>query len=86
MAKQDRVLHACPLITDVPGKLYDEWVVDGLHTWALGPLGGLIAYIFQFILKTKKLVAGCFPKLYTLINIPGSIPSNLIQNSPFPTV
>lgn len=53
MAKQDRVLHACPLITDVPGKLYDEWVVDGLHTWALGPLGGLIAFIFQFILKTK---------------------------------
>mgnify|MGYP006297404735 CR=1 FL=1 len=53
MGKQDRVAHDCPLITDVPGKLYDAWVVDGLHSWALGPLGGLIAFIFQFILKTK---------------------------------
>ena len=55
MSKTDRVIHECPLITAAPGRLYDAWVVDGLHSWALGPLGGLIASMFQFILKTKIL-------------------------------
>ena len=46
-------MHDCPLITAVPGKLYDAWVVDGLHSWALGPLGELIGSIFKLFLRTK---------------------------------
>ena len=53
MTKNDRVCHDCPLITDIPGSSYDLWVVDGLHSWALGGLGSIIAFVFTFCLKSK---------------------------------
>ena len=53
MTKRDRVVHDCPLLTDIPGDLYDAWVVDGLHGWALGGLGCYVAWVFQFILKVQ---------------------------------
>ena len=53
MRKYDRVTHDCPLITDVPYDLYDAWVVDMLHGWALGGLGALIGLIFKFCLQSK---------------------------------
>ena len=41
------------MITDVPGNSYDLWVVDGLHTWALGGLGAYVAVVLRFCLKSK---------------------------------
>ena len=45
MSKLDRVVHDCPLleIEDQAGFGYSNWVVDTLHSWALGPLGALVA-------------------------------------------
>jgi hypothetical protein len=53
MSKSDGVIHDCPLITDVPGNLYDQWVVDGLHSWALGGLGAYVGFVLRFCLDSK---------------------------------
>ena len=53
MKKTDRVIHDNPIITTVPSRLYDLWVVDGLHSWALGSLGSYIAFVLRFCLKSK---------------------------------
>ena len=53
MTKNDRVFHACPLVTvGVPGLTYDKWAVDGLHSWALGGLGGAIIHGLHFCMKS----------------------------------
>jgi hypothetical protein len=53
MGKGDRVIHDCPLLTEVPADLYDAWVVDGLHTWALGGLGAYVGLVIKFCLDSK---------------------------------
>jgi len=51
MSKTDRLCHDCPLF-DVPGVTVDSWVIDLLHSWALGPLAVFIAWVIMFIVKT----------------------------------
>ncbi len=34
------------------GLTIDRWTVDALHTWALGPLGTLVAFVFHVLLAT----------------------------------
>lgn len=54
MTKDDRVFHACPLVTiGIPGLTYDKWAVDGLHSWALGGLGAAIGFGLQFCMRSS---------------------------------
>ena len=53
MCKQDRVFHECPLLTGILGVSYDSWYLDGLHTWALGPVSALVHLILVFCVRSR---------------------------------
>ena len=38
--------------SSIAGLTIDRWVIDALHTWALGPLGSLVALVIHVLLKT----------------------------------
>jgi hypothetical protein len=44
------------------GLTVESWVVDLLHTWALGPLAALIAFVLTFCLQAK-LFHPCSPHI-----------------------
>jgi hypothetical protein len=54
MVKNDRVRHNNPLLSLGPevGISISMYVVDLLHSWALGPLGVIIAFTIRFVIGT----------------------------------
>ena len=54
MDKHSRVVHDCPILEHpmITGFSYDDWVIDVLHGWVLGPVSGLVGKSFQFCVKS----------------------------------
>ena len=54
MDKKCRVVHDCPILEHpaTTGLSYDDWVADLLHTWALGPISGLVGKSTLFVVKS----------------------------------
>ena len=47
-----RLVHYSPIM-DIQGVGPDSYAIDILHTWALGPVTRIIAYIFWFVLDNN---------------------------------
>lgn len=54
MKKEDRLRHDNPILTlDArAGVSIESYVIDLLHSWALGPLAVIVAFVLQFIIAT----------------------------------
>ena len=54
MGKDGRVVHDCPILEKphILGFSYDDWVVDILHGWNLGPCSSLVGNIIMFAVKS----------------------------------
>ena len=58
-----RIIHSCPLI-ETHGYILklDDWSIDKMHTWVLGPLQLYISFAIHFFLATFKIWAGASPQ------------------------
>ena len=54
----DRLLHACPLLTDVEGLDVETYAVDILHSWDLGPENTIVATCLHFWLQSGVFATG----------------------------
>ena len=54
ITKHDRVVHDCPILElqHTAGFSYSDWVIDLLHSWALGPLGALVSKTLMVCVKS----------------------------------
>lgn len=52
-----RLLHETPLM-QLEGSTFEQWCIDLLHTWHLGPVATFIAFVIWFILGSK-VCASC---------------------------
>mgnify|MGYP007004463486 CR=1 FL=1 len=55
MKSTDRLVHDCPLFMnkEITGIGIESFAIDLLHSWALGPLGVFIAFVFWFCLSSR---------------------------------
>jgi hypothetical protein len=54
MHKNSRLVHDCPILEHpiITGFSYDDWVIDILHGWVLGPISGVVASTITFCVKS----------------------------------
>jgi hypothetical protein len=54
MGKNGRVVHDCPILEhpQTIGFSYDDWVIDILHTWALGGISAVVGKNLRFAVQS----------------------------------
>jgi hypothetical protein len=53
--RESRITHHSPLL-DIPGDGLDNYCIDLLHSWVLGPIQAYVGFVLWFIISQKVLV------------------------------